>query len=134
MIRKFESHNLFDRIIPREYEACWVNDDGTLLVKTVVYQDRQKVHGGKPIYRWRGMAFAWTPGASQDGDYTHLCRLSPHELTVREVKETEATEDTWLEACRLDAECLIERATVYAGVLESMTARATGKRRGKMAA
>ena len=112
---EFEVHNFDENQTPRQYEAVYVAGE-RLLIKVLVYQHDRAAKGQKPLYRWNAMALAWTPGQN-DEDYTRLCHLNRHETAIRDVLTNEATEDTWLTAARIDAEKLIERASVFADVL-----------------
>lgn len=124
---EFEAHNFDTNEKPRRYEAIYVIGD-KMLVKVAIYQSDRAPRGAKPAWRWQASAFAWTPGQADD-DYTHLCHLQRHEMTVRDVNAAEADEDTWLTAARIDADLLMQRAKVFADVIAASAPGSKGKRR-----
>jgi hypothetical protein len=122
---EYEVHNFAENSLPRRYEAVYLVGD--TLLKTVLSQRDRSARGQKPTYRWMAAVYAWAPG-QVEGDWMYLTALNAHETVLRDVKTHEATEDTWLEAARLDAETLMARAEVFTRVI----AKATPGRKGKL--
>lgn len=115
MLLQYETHNFDTNQVPRRYEAIYKAGEN-LVVKVYAVQDNVARGNGKPMFKWRAAVLAWAPGQA-DTDWIALTHLRGSEIALREVAPHEATEEIWLEAARIDAARLTERAQVFTDVL-----------------